>query len=100
MRQLASRCQVSCQDAYRAVCELERLGYVYCQTDYWGSLRAARHSYRQPIKETCQADPIALHIRIAIMALHARVTERQIAARACEFPANLRRQALKDLAAR
>ena len=95
-RQLASRCQASCQAVYRAVCELERLGYVYCQNRQ-GSLVAMMCPRRETVTEPSQANPIAAHIRVVLMAYDYPVTQYLVSARCCELSKDLRRQVVKEL---
>ena len=97
VKQLASRCRLSCQLVFEAARELQRLGYVNCAAGTDGHMRIRRHYYRQSVNEH-EPDPIEVHIRIIGPMLHrGPVTERQLVSRCCELSKEVRRNTLKEL---
>jgi hypothetical protein len=83
---------------YRAVCELERLGYVHCHTNGLGHLRVVLNLRRQPVKPRGTGDPIAVHIRVVgPMVNRGAWTEQCLASRCCELSKDTRRKVLKEL---
>jgi hypothetical protein len=98
IKQLATRCKVPCPEVYRALSELERLGYVNLRDDLHGYLWAARCYVRQPTKPPGASDPVAPHIRIVGPMVHGEArTEQKIGAVHCELTKEQRRAVLREL---
>ena len=98
IKQIATRCKIPAPEVYRALCELERLGYVRCYTNGLGHVRAVANWRRQPVKPPGGGDPIAVHIRIVVPMVHSGAwTERRLAARTCELTNDTRRKVVREL---
>jgi hypothetical protein len=98
IKQLSTRCKAPCPEVYRAMSELERLGYVNLRDDLHGYLWASRCYVRQPTKPPGASDPVAPHIRIVGPMVHGEArTEQKIGAVHCELTKEQRRAVLREL---